>query len=51
MDRLSILFLKTSHQMSKQGESNNLIFMQILSLQEDYMSANRDYRLMFICIS
>lgn len=35
MDQLSILLLKTSRQMNKQGESNNLIFMQIRSLQED----------------
>lgn len=38
MDQLSILRLKTSHEMSKQGENNNLILTQIFALREECMS-------------
>lgn len=49
MDQLSILCLKSSREMNKQGE-NNLILMQIFALRDEFMSTKPDYWLMVICI-
>lgn len=42
MEQIGVLLLETSPQMSKQGRSNNLIFMQMISLQEYCKSTNKD---------